>query len=310
MERTATAKKPAGKTANKLTVLACGHTTLDIDLVLTRHPDPSVVRHLMPCGHEPGLDGKIAHPIYAYVIEHDHARVLVDTGMSDTFSKDWKNNYYKDAMVYDPGEEGLFTQQLAKQDLKPSDFTDLVITHLHTDHAGNVPMFAASENTRILVHEDELRGCITEKGGLLREDLLTLWGVTSPQGFTRKDFACLLPNRATTVFGDQEIYRGIWTVSLPGHTWGTMGVAVNLPHSGWLLLASDHIYLASSYGDPFYSNILNHDPRKWAQSALKVRRLVEKYSMRVLPGHDSKIIAPDKSSERGYKFEDVKPLYE
>jgi N-acyl homoserine lactone hydrolase len=296
-------------TANKLHVLSCGHTTLDLELVITGHPDPSVVRHLMPCYHTSGSDGKIAHPIYAYVVEHDNAHVLVDTGMSDTFSKDWKNNYYKEAMVYDPGADGLFTQQLEKMDLKPSDFTDLIVTHLHTDHAGNVPLFAKTE-ARILVHEDELRGCITEKGGLLRDDLLTLWGVTSPQGFTRKDFACLLPNRATTVFGDQEIYRGIWTVSLPGHTWGTMGVAVNLPHSGWILLASDHIYLSSSYGDPFISSFLNQNPRVWAQSALKVRRLVEKYSMRVLPGHDSRIIAPDKTAEKGFVLEDVRTLYD
>ena len=39
-----------------------------------------------------------------------------------------------------------------------------------------------------------------------------------------------------------------------GHTWGTMGVAVNLPHSGWILSASDHIYLSASYGDPFMGN--------------------------------------------------------
>jgi glyoxylase-like metal-dependent hydrolase (beta-lactamase superfamily II) len=295
--------------ARKLIVLSCGHTTLDLELVLTGHPDPSVVRHLVPCAHKPGPDGKIAHPVYAYVIQHDSAQILIDTGMSDSFSKDWKNNFYKEAMVYDPGPDGLFTQRLAQIDMKPADFTDLIVTHLHTDHAGNVPMFASGD-TRILVHEDELRGCVTEKGGLLRDDLLTLWGVTSPQGFTRKDFACLLPDRATTVFDDQEIYRGVWTVSLPGHTWGTMGVAVNLPHSGWILLASDHIYLSASYGDPFMGNLLNQDPRRWAHSALKVRRLVEKYRMRVLPGHDSKIIVPDPKSEKGFRLDDVGSSYD
>jgi N-acyl homoserine lactone hydrolase len=296
--------------ANKLIVLSCGHTTLDLELVLTGHPNPSVMHHLMPCTHKPGSDGKIAHPIYAYVIQHDKAQVIVDTGMSDTFNKDWKNNFYKDAMVYDPGPGGLFTERLAEIDMKPSDFTDLIVTHLHTDHAGNLPLFAREDNVRIIVHEDELRGCVTEKGGLLRDDLLTLWGVTSPQGFTRKDFACLLPKRATTVFADQEIYRGIWTVSLPGHTWGTMGVAVQLPHDGWILLASDHIYLSATYDTPFMGNLLNQDPRRWAQSALKVRRLVEKYDMRVLPGHDSKIIRPDKTSEKGFVLEDVQSSYD
>jgi N-acyl homoserine lactone hydrolase len=120
----------------------------------------------------------------------------------------------------------------------------------------------------------------------------------------------LLPNRATTVFADQEIYRGVWVVSLPGHTWGTMGVAVNLPHDGWILLASDHIYLSASYGDPFMGNILNQDPRQWAHSALKVRRLVEKYDMRVLPGHDNKIIRPDKDIEKGFVLDELQASYE
>jgi N-acyl homoserine lactone hydrolase len=295
--------------ANKLIVLSCGHTTLDLELILTGHPNPSVVKHLMPCRHEPGLDGKVSHPIYAYVIAHDRAQILVDSGMSDSFSKDWKNNFYKEAMVYDPGPDGLFTQRLKQLDMKPSDFDDVIITHLHTDHAGNVPLFADTK-ARIIVHEDELRGCVLEKGGLLRDDLLTLWGVTSPQGFTRKDFACLLPNRAITVFGDQEIHRGVWTVSLPGHTWGTMGVAVKLPHTGWVLIASDHIYLSASYDDPFQSNFLNQNPKQWAQSALKVRRLVEKYSMRVLPGHDNLIIAPDRGKDKGFALEEVRAAYD
>lgn len=296
-------------TATKLIVLECGHTTLDFELVATGHPDKNVSRHLMPCVHTPDASGKIAHPVYAWIVMHPDGRILVDTGMSDSFSRDWKNNYYKEALAYDPGEDGLFTQRLKQLDLAPKDFTDVIITHLHTDHAGNLPMFAKSD-ARIIVHEDELRGAVMEKGGMVRDDLLTLWGVMSPQGFTRRDFGCLLPKRATTVFGDQELYRGVWVVSTPGHTWGTVGVAVRLPHTGWMLIASDHIYLAANYSDPFIPNILNQDPRTWAKSALKVRRMVEKYSMSVLPGHDNKIIVPDKSAEKGFRVDELKLSYD
>jgi len=110
--------------AKKLTVLTCGHTTLDLELVVTGHNNPALVRHLMPCCHGPGEDGKIAHPIYAYIIEHETGRMMVDTGMSEGFRKDWKNNFYMERMAYDPGEDGSFTQRLAQQDLKPSDFSD------------------------------------------------------------------------------------------------------------------------------------------------------------------------------------------
>jgi glyoxylase-like metal-dependent hydrolase (beta-lactamase superfamily II) len=290
-----------------LSVLQCGHTTLDYELVATGHPDPAASRHLALRGGEPGGRPRIVHPVYAWVIRHPDATILVDTGMSATFDRDWKNDFYRDTLAYDPGDSGRLPQQLDRLGLKPEDFTDVVITHLHTDHAGNLPAFARTR-ARILVHEDELRGAVVEKGGLLRDDTLTLWGVTSPQGFTRRDFGCLLPDRATTVFGDQQIYRGVWTVSIPGHTWGTMGVAVKLPQTGWVLLASDHIYLAASYGDPFVGNILNQEPKTWARSALKVRRLVERYGMRVLPGHDNRVIAPDK--DQGFVLEELQLAYE
>jgi hypothetical protein len=182
----------------RLTVLTCGHTTLDYDLVATAHPNPEVSRHLMPCCHpSTTADGrKIAHPVYAYVIHHPEGLIVADTGMSDTFSRDWKNDYYRDTMAYDPGAGGLFAQRLQQLDIKPEDVDDLIVTHLHTDHAGNLPLFARTK-ARIIVHEDELRGAVSIKGGLLRDDLVTLWGVTSPQGFTRRDFTCLLPDRAT-----------------------------------------------------------------------------------------------------------------
>lgn len=296
-------------TATRLTVLTCGHTTLDYELVATGHPNPELSRHLMPCCHpDRGSNGqKITHPVYAYVIHHPEALVLVDTGMSETFSRDWKSEFYPKAMAYDPGPDGLFTQRLRQADLKPDDFDDVIVTHLHTDHAGNLPIFGKTK-ARILVHEDELRGAVTIKGGLLRDDTVTLWGVTSPQGFTRRDFSFLLPGRATTVFGDQEIHRHLWTVSLPGHTWGTLGVAMKLDHAGWVLLASDHIYLTASYGEPFISNILNQDPTRWAQSAVKVKRLIDKYKMTVFPGHDSKIIIP--SDDGGVRLADVQLQYD
>lgn len=268
----------------RIRVLRCGTTTIDYELAVTAAPG-----EVLTTDHPEGRRRALPHPIYSYVIEHPEGRMLIDTGVSADFRSQWRKNFYVSAMPHDPGEDGLFTQQLAGHGLGAEDFDWVVLTHLHTDHAGNAPLFK-SAGAKILVHEDELRGAISVKGGLLRDDDLTLWGVTSQQGFVRRNFGFLVPDRATTVYADQEVMRDVWVVSLPGHTWGTVGVAVRLERAGWVLLASDAIYLADTYRKPFVGTILNQNQELWARSAAKVRRLAERYDMRILPGHDDRCV--------------------
>lgn len=287
----------------ELRVLECGRTMLDHELALTAHPEQIVT------GQAPeGTRRLLRHPVYCYVINHPEGRILVDTGVSIDYESEWKAGFYRDAMAYDPGEEGLFTQRLEQQGLTPLDFDHVIVSHLHTDHAGNVRLFASTD-AKIYVGEDELRGAVTTKGGLLRDDLITVWGVTSPQGFTRADFADLLPDRAVEVFGDFELLKNVWVVTLPGHTWGTLGVAVRLERDGWVLIASDAIYLSSTWGDDrFHGSLLNQFPDMWARSAVKVRRLFERYGMRILPGHDDHAIVP-RDSGKGHDVEPLREVY-
>jgi N-acyl homoserine lactone hydrolase len=267
-----------------ISVLECGETTLDYDLAVTVGVDEALTGE-----RDAGQRRKLTHPIYAYIIDHPDGRVLVDTGVSETFEKQWKNPFYRSAMIYDDSDDANFVHRLKAQKLGPDDFDYVVLTHLHTDHAGNAPLFAKTD-AKVLVHEDELRGAITVKGGLLRDDDLTLWGLTSPQGFVRSDFGFLVPDRATTFYGDIEILRDVWVVSIPGHTWGTVGVAVRLEHGGWVFLASDAIYVSETFQQPLQGSILNQNQEVWARSAAKIRKLADKYDMRVFPGHDAKCI--------------------
>ncbi len=273
-------------TATRIRVIECGRTSLDYELAVTGHPD-LLMRQSDPERQHPHR--WLHHPIYAFVVEHPEGPILVDTGVSPEFQKRWRHPFYPDAMAYRPQAGELFTERLEQHGLALEDFQYVVLTHLHTDHAGNAALFQRT-NAKILVHEDELRGAVLQKGALLREDDVALWGVASPQGFVRQEFGFLVPDRATTVYGDQEIARGVWVVSLPGHTWGTLGVAVHLP-SGWVLLASDAMYLTDNYQHPFLVSILNHNQELWARSALKIRRLAEQYDMLVVPGHDDRVIA-------------------
>jgi N-acyl homoserine lactone hydrolase len=285
-----------------LHVIECGRTALDHELALTGHPD-RIVTADSPTGQRQLL----RHPVYVYVINHPEGRVLVDTGVSTSYQVEWREGFYRDAMAYDPGPDGLFTQRLQQLGLEPGDFDHVIISHLHTDHAGNVRLFAPT-TAKIYVGENELRGAVTTKGGLIRDDLVTVWGVTSPQGFTRSDWACLLPDRAIEVFADFELLTDVWVTTLPGHTWGTLGLAVKLRDDGWVLVATDAIYLADTWGDKrFVGSLLNQFPDEWAKSAVKIRRMFERYRMTVLPGHDDRVIAYREGGT--HEIVPLKPLY-
>lgn len=129
--------------------------------------------------------------------------------MSVHYQQEWRDRFYGEAMAYNPGPDGLFTQRIEQLGLTTADFGHVVITHLHTDHGGNVRQFDPAA-ARIYVGEDELRGCARVKGGLLRDDLLTVWGVTSPQGPRTSD---LIHGRQASMIGPRSRCSRPWSRS-------------------------------------------------------------------------------------------------
>ena len=133
-------------------------------------------------------------PVYAHVIDHPDARVLVDTGMTELHPL---------LADMDPRLHPLNEQDL---DL---DSVDIVVnTHLHFDHCGGNHLFAGKP---IYVQSRELEDARDEAAyeyTLFREKVDT-------------------PDlRYVPVDGDLELLPGVRLVSAPGHTDGTQIVVV------------------------------------------------------------------------------------
>jgi N-acyl homoserine lactone hydrolase len=131
-------------------------------------------------------------PVYAHVIDHPDARVLVDTGLTEL---------HPAVRDLDPRPRPLSEQGV---DLAGIDF--IVNTHLHFDHCGGNHLFAGKP---IHVQRRELDDARTEDDYTIRE-----W-VDAP-GVT------YLP-----VDGEYELLPGIRLVPAPGHTRGTQIVVVD-----------------------------------------------------------------------------------
>ena len=88
------------------------------------------------------------------------------------------------------------------------------------------------------------------------------------------------------VYGDQEIFEDVWTISLPGHTPGQMGLLVRLDSTGWVFLTSDAMYFHDTIGEPTATSVVNMLPEDWNNSIAKIAQIAADRDAFVLPGHD------------------------
>lgn len=106
-------------------------------------------------------------PIYAWVIEHPQGIIVVDTGETARTNETgyfprWQP-YFWLAVQMDVSPEQEIGPQLRKLGLDPDDVWKVVLTHLHTDHAGGLHHFPHSE---IFVSGGEYRNALGMSGKL------------------------------------------------------------------------------------------------------------------------------------------------
>lgn len=177
-------------------------------------------------------------PIFAWLIEHPEGLILVDTGETSRTAQrgyfpSW-HPYFRIAVrsqVEPDDEVGPKIQALG---FMPSDVRWVVMTHLHTDHAGGLGHFPKSE---ILVSRSEFSAA-SGTLGKLRGYLPQHW----PSWFSPRlvdipadAFGPFPESLPLTNEGDVVL------VSTPGHSAGHMSVAV-VETEQTILLAGDLSY--------------------------------------------------------------------
>jgi N-acyl homoserine lactone hydrolase len=185
-------------------------------------------------------------PINVYVIEHRDGLVLFDTGQD--------RRSVTDPEYFPGGLTGLVYSRLAKFDIGPDETLQAglaglgygidevgtaVISHLHHDHIGGLPLLAQTE---IVINGDEwdsLARPLPEMRGLLRShiDLPGLqWNRITPQGLG--DDTLTPFTRGHDMFGDGSIVL----LPTPGHTPGSLSMLVRRPGHAPLLMVGDLTY--------------------------------------------------------------------
>ena len=178
-------------------------------------------------------DHAAPHPMdyFMWVLRNGARTILVDTG-------------------YDSAEGRLRGRPvrmepdaaLAPLGLTPDDVTDIIVTHLHYDHAGGLHLFP---NARLHMQAAEMAyatgPCMCH--GTLRMPFTAAHICEAVQR--------LYSGKVVFYQGDGEIAPGVTVHCLGGHSRGLQAVRV-LTRSGWMVLASDAAH--------FYENLWARKP--------------------------------------------------
>jgi N-acyl homoserine lactone hydrolase len=188
------------------------------------------------------LDGQWTEPlpIHVWVIEHPEGLIVVDTGETARASRPgyfprW-HPYYRLAVREDVQEREEIGPRMRALGLSPRDVRWVVLTHLHTDHAGGLHYFPDAE---ILVSATEYAAA-RGLAGKLRGYLPYRW----PDWFRPTDIDLQRPSAHETLdLQGIPLTRAedVRLVATPGHTAGHLSVLVDEgPRT--LLLAGDTSY--------------------------------------------------------------------
>ena len=230
----------------------------------------------------------VTSAVYIWHIAGGDEKIVVDAGMEAPGS----NGLVHGFPAMGGGEIGT-REALAKVGLKPEEVDTLILTHLHFDHVATVDLF---HNARIIVQKKEWE--------FAHHPTPHMKGTYDQTALSKIENMDLV-----LVDGDTEIAKGIRVVTLPGHTKGLQGVAVDT-EKGAYLLASDHFYtyfnimpprenveftdLAGtklSLGPsplPFLPIGLHVDLSDWFESSYKTLTITKRNM--IIPGHEPSVV--------------------
>ena len=220
-------------------------------------------------------------PIYAWAVETPEGVVLVDTGETARTSEPgyfprW-HPYFRLAVQLDVSPEQEVGPQLLNLGIRPDDVRTVILTHLHTDHAGGLHHFPKS---KILVSDEELA---IAKGfaGRLRGYLPNRWPPWfSPRSIVFEPKAIGPFDRSHNVTSDGTVV----IVPTPGHTPGHVSVVVVDDDVNYFL-AGDTTYTQQSLVEEQVDGVSPSE----AVSLQTMRRIVQyarSQPMIYLPTHD------------------------
>ena len=205
-----------------------------------------------------------------YLIRHPNGDLLWDTGLPEALA-DMPEGFTPPGFPATLSVPTRLSAQLAQLNLTPADIEYVSVSHFHSDHSGNLNMFAASN---WIVDAEERSRMFSDDAAHTGQEFpnynqLETANTTRIEGDADYD-----------VFGDGTVT----IIQAPGHTVGHTVLRVNLANAGPLLITGDMYHLAESRERRLVPTF-NFDRPQTIASMDKVDALESSANLRVIRQH-------------------------
>ncbi|MCP4979209.1 MAG: N-acyl homoserine lactonase family protein [Gammaproteobacteria bacterium] len=246
--------------------------------------------------NDPIASEVVEFPISACLIDGPQGRILYDAGCHPDAMKPngrWPQDF-QSQFPWSGDESCHLPNRLEQLGLGADDIDHVVLSHLHSDHAGCVEFFS---NSQVIVHRNEFDAALLAHKR--RED----------DGFYawRDIEHWRMPDLNWRLVEEQEEELSITEqVTLlnwgAGHSAGMLGLELSLPESGQVILASDAVYSLDNLGPPLRSTGFNFSSVKAAQTVEKIRVRALSHNAQIWCGHDmSQFLSLRRSTDGWYE---------
>ena len=223
-------------------------------------------KHLLVKG--PETDAPFEAPVPFFLILHPGGNVLFDTGQPMSAVNYTTCGNYIPVMR----KADYVAEQLKKVGLKTTDITHIVLSHLHSDHAGGLEAFSAGT---CYVQEKELQ-----------------YGNNHIIIHKYPGFNWCLLKGDRDIFGDDMLR----IISTPGHTCGHQSLLLKLGKQGGMLLTADAVYTEEILDNNIMPGVFHN--REASIETIERTRQMRRQGVIIITGHDPQAwskfkLAPD-----------------
>lgn len=235
---------------------------------------------------DPALNDIMEFPIVAYLIDGPEGRILYDVGCHPDAMKPegrW-SEYFQEKFPWSTGPDGEachLPNRLEQMGLGPDDIKHVVLSHMHSDHAGCVEFFKKSQ---VIVHQREYGMALAYHK---RKDTDSSYAWRDTEQWLKQDMNWrFVEDHEKELSLTNQVTLLNWG---EGHGAGMLGLDVSLDDTGHVILTSDAIFTAENYGPPegparpagLYSSA-----SKAARTVEEIRARADRLSAQVWFGHD------------------------